>query len=335
MNYTLIIPIVAIAVLVICYIAVRLMRLDFQKLLLITIGFVIGAGAGVLISIPLNQLPAPYSNILPITLTLMSAIAMAEVFYQQHKTVNKLFPRFADLVSGEASGAPVKKTTKTVLNSKNHILVDTSAIIDGRIADIAKTGFVPGKLLVPRFVLAELQNIADSEDAMRRGRGRRGLEMLNALRENPDVEIDIVEDNPEKVKEVDHKLVYLARKYKTDILTTDYNLNRVATIEKVRVLNINELSQAIRAVVLPGEHMMVKVVQAGKEKNQGVGYLADGTMIVVEGGDKLIGEEVSTEVTRIFQTVAGKMIFAVPIKASTASSKASQTKPARPTPKKK
>ncbi|MDQ5943683.1 MAG: hypothetical protein QG675_451 [Patescibacteria group bacterium] len=192
----------------------------------------------------------------------------------------------------------------------SQILVDTSAIIDGRIADIAKTGFVPGKLLVPRFVLAELQNIADSEEPMRRSRGRRGLEMLNLIRENPSVELDIVEDNPEDVAEVDHKLVHLAREYNCDILTTDYNLNRVATIEQVKVLNINELANSIRAVVLPAEEMRVKVVQKGKEKNQGLAYLEDGTMIVVENGDKLIGKEIDVEVTRIFQTVAGKMIFA-------------------------
>jgi uncharacterized protein YacL len=208
---------------------------------------------------------------------------------------------------------PIQPKSKSTSPNKTQILVDTSAIIDGRIADIAGAGFVPGKLLVPRFVLAELQNIADSEDPMRRGRGRRGLEMLNLIRENPAVELDILEDDPIDVKEVDHKLVRLARDHGTDILTTDYNLNRVATIEQVRVLNINELANAIRAVVLPGEPMKVKVVQAGKEKGQGVGYLADGTMIVVENGDKLLGKEVDAEVTRIFQTVAGKMIFASPI----------------------
>lgn len=221
----------------------------------------------------------------------------------------------ATLASKAKSQAPTKtsskKNTSKSQGSNTQILVDTSAIIDGRIADIVKTGFVPGKLLVPRFVLAELQNIADSEDPMRRGRGRRGLEMLNLIRENPAVELDIIEENPEDVKEVDHKLVYLAREYGTNILTTDYNLNRVATIEQVKVLNINELANSIRVVVIPGEEMQVRVVQKGKEKNQGLAYLEDGTMIVVENGDKLLGKDISVEVTRIFQTVAGKMIFAV------------------------
>ncbi len=299
------IPAVLLAILVVCYIALRLMKLDLQRLILLTVGFLCGAGAGLLISIPLGRLPGPYSDILPITVTLMSAIALSEVFYHQHDNLVKLFPRL-DFVRSD------KKQARKVAFSQSQILVDTSAIIDGRIADIASTGFIPGKLLVPRFVLAELQNIADSEDALRRSRGRRGLEMLNRLRESKQVEIDIVEDNPENVKEVDAKLVYLARKFKTDILTTDYNLNRVATIQSVKVMNVNELSQALRAVVLPGEHMVVRVVQAGKERNQGVGYLEDGTMIVVEGGDKLIGKEIDTEVTRIFQTVAGKMIFTMP-----------------------
>ncbi|HSH31874.1 MAG TPA: TRAM domain-containing protein, partial [Candidatus Saccharimonadales bacterium] len=162
--------------------------------------------------------------------------------------------------------------------------------------------------------LAELQNIADSDDAMRRGRGRRGLEMLNAIRQTSGIELEIIEDDLVDITEVDAKLVGLAKKLGTDILTTDYNLNRVAQIEGVRVLNINELSNAIRPVVLPGEEMLVKIVQAGKERGQGVGYLPDGTMIVVDNGDKLIGQEVPTEVTRVFQTVAGKMIFASPKK---------------------
>ena len=168
-------------------------------------------------------------------------------------------------------------------------------------------------MIVPRFVLAELQNIADSDDALRRGRGRRGLEILNEMRLNDALQLDIIEEDPDGVKEVDHKLVFLAKRYNANILTTDYNLNRVATIEGVKILNINELANSIRAVVLPGEIMAVQVVQAGKEKNQGVGYLADGTMIVVDNGDKLIGKEVQCEVTRIFQTVAGKMIFAAPV----------------------
>ncbi len=189
-------------------------------------------------------------------------------------------------------------------------LVDTSVIIDGRIVDIARAGFAPGKLLVPRFVLAELQLIADSGDAMKRGRGRRGLEMLHTMRQSG-VDMEIIEDDFSDIKEVDAKLVRLARQLGCNVLTTDYNLNRVASIEGVRVLNINELANAVRPVVIPGERMRTKIVQPGKEKNQGVGYLADGTMIVVDSGDRLLGQEVEVEITRVFQTVAGKMLFAI------------------------
>lgn len=193
-------------------------------------------------------------------------------------------------------------------------LVDTSVIIDGRIVDIAQAGFAPGKLLVPRFVLAELQLIADSGDAMKRSRGRRGLEMLHTMRQ-AGVDMDIIEDDYSDIKEVDAKLVRLGRHLGCNVLTTDYNLNRVASIEGVRVLNINELANAVRPVVIPGERMRTKIVQPGKEKSQGVGYLADGTMIVVDGGDKLMGQEVEVEITRVFQTVAGKMLFALLVKA--------------------
>lgn len=194
-------------------------------------------------------------------------------------------------------------------------LVDTSVIIDGRIADIARAGFAPGKLLIPRFVLAELQLIADSGDAMKRSRGRRGLEMLTTMRQSG-VDMEVIEYDYDDIREVDAKLVRLGRHLNVSVLTTDYNLNRVASIEGVRVLNINELANAVRPVVVPGEYMMVKVVQPGKEKSQGVGYLADGTMIVVDNGDKLMGQEVECEITRVFQTVAGKMLFAAPVNRS-------------------
>ncbi len=260
--------------------------------------------------------------IVALGLTILFAVLLVVMFYTQQQFLTQFMARN----NKPAKPKPAKVDTATPSGAPQ-VLVDTSAIIDGRIADIIKTGFVPGKLLVPRFVLAELQNIADSDDAMRRGRGRRGLEMLNLMRQDPNVELDIIEENPEEIKEVDHKLVYLAKKFNTNILTTDYNLNRVATIDTVKVLNVNELANAIRPVVLPGEELTVKVVQPGKEKNQGVGYLADGTMIVVENGDKLMGKEVTTEVTRIFQTVAGKMIFAAE-KKGTASAGQGRHKPA-------
>lgn len=286
----------------------RIIKLSLRGLAVLLSGSIVGLLIGALISLPLGRLPDPLGSILPIVVSLLATLIMIRVFHYQEQA---LIQAFAVLPWATQPRPP--KTAKGAV-SKQAILVDTSVIIDGRIADIAKAGFVPGKMLVPRFVLAELQNIADSDDAMRRGRGRRGLEMLNQIQETPDIEMEVIEEDVSGIKEVDAKLVALGKKLGANILTTDYNLNRVAQIEGVRVLNINELSNAIRPVVLPGEEMTVKIVQTGKERNQGVGYLPDGTMIVVENGDKLIGTELSVEVTRVFQTVAGKMIFAAPKK---------------------
>ncbi|HKV85638.1 MAG TPA: PIN domain-containing protein [Ktedonobacterales bacterium] len=194
----------------------------------------------------------------------------------------------------------------------DRILVDTSAIIDGRLADISETGFVTGTLVAPRFVLEELQHIADSADSMRRNRGRRGLEILQRLQKNPAVAVEISDADAENVPEVDAKLVKLARQWHCPIITNDFNLNRVAELQGVKVLNINELAHAVKPILLPGEEMSIKIMQDGKEIGQGVGYLDDGTMIVVEGGKLYIGNTVDVTVTRVLQTVAGRMIFAHP-----------------------
>jgi uncharacterized protein YacL len=190
--------------------------------------------------------------------------------------------------------------------------VDTSAIIDGRVADISQTGFIFGTLVVPRFVLEELQHIADSADSMRRARGRRGLDILQRLQKEPAVQVEISDADAENVMEVDAKLVKLARQWHAPIITNDFNLNRVAELQGVKVLNINELAHAVKPILLPGEEMQIKIMQEGKELGQGVGYLDDGTMIVVEGGKTYIGQTVDVTVTRVLQTVAGRMIFAHP-----------------------
>lgn len=209
--------------------------------------------------------------------------------------------------------APAPRPTSKLMPVLPPVLIDTSVIIDGRIADIAASGFVPGKITVPKFVLSELQNIADSEDDLRRARGRRGLETLQRLRELPGG-LTVTDEDVTGVREVDAKLVKLGQKLKCSLLTTDFNLGQVASVQGVRILNINELAGAIRPVVVPGEPLQVTVVQTGKGKGQGVGYLDDGTMIVVENGAGLIGQTISTEVTRAFQSAAGKMIFATPVK---------------------
>ncbi len=193
----------------------------------------------------------------------------------------------------------------------NPKILDTSVIIDGRIADVVKAGFLEGPLLVPRSVLTELQRIADSSDALRRNRGRRGLDILNRMQRELHV-VQIVDDAGPRGGEVDGQLVTLAKEQHGWIVTNDFNLNKVAELQGVRVLNINELSQALRPIVLPGEELSVHVIKDGKEAGQGVGYLDDGTMVVVEGGRKFIGETFEVIVTSVLQTVAGRMIFGRP-----------------------
>ncbi|MBU1125775.1 MAG: PIN domain nuclease [Candidatus Omnitrophica bacterium] len=189
------------------------------------------------------------------------------------------------------------------------VVLDTSAIIDGRIVDICKTKFLSGKMVIPRFVLRELQQIADSTDPIKRQRGRRGLEMLHTIQKDSGLDISLHEEDFPEVHEVDAKLVKLAKLLEAKILTVDFNLNRVASIQGLKVLNINELANALKSVVFPGEQMQIKLIREGKEHNQGVGYLEDGTMVVVEDARRSIGHEVKVTVTSVLQTQAGKMIF--------------------------
>jgi uncharacterized protein YacL len=192
---------------------------------------------------------------------------------------------------------------------RDNRILDTSVIIEGRIADICDSGFIEGDLIVPRFVLSELQLVADSSDSMKRLRGRRGLDVLNHLQKSSNINIEIVEQDFPKIKGVDGKLVALAKQLNAKLLTNDYNLNKVAELQGVRVLNINELANAMKPVVLPGEQMTVKIVREGKEAGQGVAYLDDGTMIIVDNAQKLVNMNVKVIVTSVLQTTAGRMIF--------------------------
>ena len=193
--------------------------------------------------------------------------------------------------------------------SQDVILIDTSVIIDGRIVDICKTSFLGGKIIIPKFVLRELQQIADSTDPIKRQRGRRGLEILNIMQNESGIDITIAEQDFTETSEVDAKLVLLAKLLEAKILTVDFNLNRVASIQGIKVLNINELANALKPVVFPGEEMHIKLIKEGKEHNQAVGYLEDGTMVVVEDARRLIGQDVKVAVTSVLQTQAGRMIF--------------------------
>jgi uncharacterized protein YacL len=188
-------------------------------------------------------------------------------------------------------------------------ILDTSVIIDGRIRDICQTGFIDGIIVIPRFVLNELQHIADSSDPLRRNKGRRGFEILRAMQSNPDIEIEITEEDFPDMTEVDAKLVHLSQKIGAKIITNDFNLNKVAELQGVTVLNINDLANAVRPVVVAGEVIQVRVMREGKEPNQGVGYLDDGTMVIVEHGKQYVGQTIDVVVTQTLQTTAGRMIF--------------------------
>ena len=203
---------------------------------------------------------------------------------------------------------PLLSSLKGVRGGDVRIL-DTSVIIDGRIADICDTGFIEGNLIVPRFVLDELQHIADSSDSMKRSRGRRGLDILNRMQKTIGINIEIVDQDFPKVKGVDGKLIALARKMNGKLVTNDFNLNKVAELQGIKILNVNELANSLKPVVLPGETMVVKVIKEGKEPGQGVAYLDDGTMVVIDHGSRNLGDTVEVAVTSVLQTTAGRMIF--------------------------
>ena len=202
--------------------------------------------------------------------------------------------------------------SKTAPRGEIPKILDTSVIIDGRIADACETGFIEGPFIIPQFMLRELQHIADSPDPLKRNRGRRGLDILNRIQKHSDLEVRISDQDFPSVKEVDDKLIELAKRIHGRIITNDYNLNKVAELQGLTVLNINQLSNALKPVVLPGETMHVQILKEGKEPGQGVAYLDDGTMVVVEEGKKIIGKELDVVVTSVLQTTAGRMIFARP-----------------------
>lgn len=211
---------------------------------------------------------------------------------------------------GEFSFASLKGSSKLASATENPKILDTSVIIDGRVADICETGFIEGTFVIPQFVLHELQHVADSADSIKRTRGKRGLEILHRIQKQVDVDVKIVEQDFPGIKEVDAKLVELAKKMKGKIITNDSNLNKVAELQGVEVLNLNQLANALKPVVLPGEEVAVKVIKEGKEPGQGVAYLDDGTMVVIENGIKYMGKNIDITVTQILQTTAGRMVFA-------------------------
>lgn len=278
----------------------RLLHVSFPYFFMGLLGLILGLIIGGLIGAPLSKLPGNFGRWLPIVIDVFVAIGMLDLFLAQTRPVAHYFER----VWGPAlTEAPA---------NRHDMLIDTSVLIDGRIEEIVNSGFIVGRLVVPQFVLQELQKIADSSDSIKRLRGRRGLDVLGDVQQNSHVTTEITQDRLGSDEQVDHKLIRLAKRRGLRLMTLDYNLARVAQIQSVEVLNINELANAVKPLLVPGEQVMVKVIQKGKEKGQGVGYMPDGTMIVVEGGDQYVGEDIDCEVVRIFQTVAGKMVFVEP-----------------------
>lgn len=263
-------------------------------------GLFLGVLVGGLSSYPLSQLEGPLSYVTILVLLVAVFLGM--------RVGARRAPEFMRLLPGRTIPA-----AETEVQGAKKVL-DTSAIIDGRIYDVCQSNFLTGPLVVPTFVIEELQHIADSSDHIRRSKGRRGLELLSKMQKHSDIEIDIIEANIPEEKEVDAKLVRLCKQINASIITNDYNLNKVSELQGIKVLNINQLANAVKVMVYPGESMHVNIIKEGKENGQGVGYLEDGTMIVVENAGGDIGTELEVTVTSVFQTAAGRMIFTRKVK---------------------
>lgn len=258
-------------------------------------GLIVGLVIGVLLTYPITFLPFKNAA-LPLVVTIICGALGLATFLVRKDDIISLFTGLPRVRFLRGQGMTGK-------------ILDTSAIVDGRIADICKTGFLEGELLIPRFVLRELQQVADSQDPLKRNRGRRGLDILNRMRKEKKVNIRIIDRDFPDVRDVDAKLIKLAKVMGARVITNDFNLNKIAELEGVEVLNINELSNALKPYVLPGEELRVQIIREGKEAEQGVGYLDDGTMVVVEEGKRYINSTVDTVVTSVLQTPAGRMIF--------------------------
>lgn len=272
-----------------------------ELLLMSLAGALIGLLLALLATYPLSLLPTPFGNFVPPMLMVVFAYLGMAIFGVRSKEI-------ADAM-GQRLGKPVGRLAGL---SSRKLILDTSVLIDGRITDISETGFIGGTMIIPRFVLSELHRVADSSDHLRRNRGRRGLNMLNKLQKNEVIPIRIVEDDFDDISAVDDKLIALAIQMTAAVITNDYNLNQVAEAQGVTVLNINQLANAVRSIYIPGESFALRIIQEGREHEQGVGYLEDGTMVVVERGSRYMDRTINVEVTKLINQPTGRMIFAVP-----------------------
>jgi uncharacterized protein YacL len=287
-----------------------LFKVPVGDLLFGTLGLIIGLIVAYFLGFAIDSIDLPnFTKVLPIILSFVLGYLGFRVGFTKRDELIQLFT-----LRGNNAKKKLPEGVEPQEVRGSYKLLDTSVIIDGRIADISETGFIEGILVVPQFVLTELQHIADSSDTLKRTRGRRGLDILKKLQDERMTKVEITEEDFEDVQEVDLKLVRLAKKMGNDtqIVTNDFNLNKVCELHHVKVLNINDLANAVKPVVIPGENMQVMVIKDGKEHNQGVAYLDDGTMIVVEGGRSYIGQAITVTVTSVLQTSAGRMIFAKP-----------------------
>lgn len=290
------------------WVELQLSKMPLHDVIAGASGLAIGLIIANLLGSAFSPIPIVGSYI-PIVLNIVLGYMGIHIMIRKRKELIELL---AALPKMREKGKEKEKDADEENERRSYKLLDTSVIIDGRIADICKSGFLEGTILLPVFILEELQHIADSSDLLKRNRGRRGLDVLNRIQKELGVFVQIDNRDFDEIAEVDSKLVKLAQVVKGKIVTNDYNLNKVAELQGVPVLNINELSNAIKPVVIPGENMVVNVVKDGKEFGQGVAYLDDGTMIVVEGGKKHIGDTIEVLVTSVLQTAAGRMIFAKP-----------------------
>lgn len=287
----------------------ELQRFSIQNIALGATGLIFGLLIAYLISQPLYRINIPYVGVV-VSMVLYILFGYLGITIPNRK-IEDITTSLGNLSGGLINPRRTSRE-KTKASASCPKILDTSVIIDGRVADIVKTGFIEGPLVIPVFVLEELQHIADSSDGLKRNRGRRGLDILNRIQNELDTEIIIHEKKFEDISEVDSKLLKLTQMLHGKIITNDYNLNKVAEVQRIQVLNINELANAVKPVVLPGEEMVIQVLRDGKESGQGLAYLDDGTMIVVESGRKFIGETIDVVVTSVLQTSAGRMIFAKP-----------------------
>ncbi|SFE42176.1 Uncharacterized conserved protein YacL, contains PIN and TRAM domains [Lentibacillus persicus] len=287
-----------------------LIRVPVGDLLIGSLGLIAGLFIAYLVNIPLTDINIYLvSQVLPLFITILLGYLGFQVGFRRRDEIISLlnFNRKEREKKRSSDG----ETPQAKKQPKSKIL-DTSVIIDGRIADICQTNFLEGTIVIPQFVLGELQHIADSSDVLKRNRGRRGLDVLNRIQKELPVVVEIYEGDFEDIPEVDSKLIKLAKVIDGIVVTNDFNLNKVCDLQEVPVLNINDLANAVKPVVLPGEELMVQVIKDGKEQNQGIAYLDDGTMIVVEEGHDYIGKKVEVLITSVLQTSAGRMIFAKP-----------------------